>query len=212
MIACKPNFLLKDPGVGQGDGGYVLFVGRLSAEKGIATLLGAWEMLGPGRRLKIAGDGPMGNAVSEAVKRCHNVEWLGWRSSAEIVELMQSAVAVVCPSEWYEAFGLVVIEAFATGTPVIASRIGGSSEIIEHGRTGILFAPGDKKELRAAVEWAFTHPLEVGQMRRHARVKYESRYTERQNYSMLADIYQSAVTTKQNDQLQQVPCVSCPKA
>jgi glycosyltransferase involved in cell wall biosynthesis len=199
MIACKPNFVPTDPGVGSGDGGYVLFVGRLSAEKGISTLLAAWQMLSLDRKLKIAGDGPMRTSVGELANRCSNIEWLGRRSDAEVFDLMRSAVAVVCPSEWYEGFPLVVIEAFASGAPVIASRIGGLGEIIEHGRTGLLFAPGSAKGLVEAIEWAFTHSSEMGLMRRSARAEYETKYTPERNYRMLMDIYRSAGVVTSDD-------------
>ena len=191
-ISCKSNFLQADPGVGSGCGGYALFVGRLSPEKGISTLLATWQMLGGDRKLKIAGDGPMGTLVSHAAKRNKNIEWVGRCTSEEVYSLMRSSAMVVFPSEWYEGFPMVLAEAFATGTPVIASRIGGLGEIVEHGRTGLLFTAGDARALASAVEWAFAHPLEIAAMRQDARAEYALKYTPDRNYELLMDVYEQA--------------------
>lgn len=191
-VVRKPNFLLSDPGVGSGQGGYVFFAGRLTAEKGISTLLAAWRLLESNCMLKIVGDGPESLAVSEAAKLA-NVEWLGRRSSAEVYALMRSASVVVMPSEWYEGFPVVLAEAFASGTPIIASRIGGLAELVDDGRTGLLFSPGNTNALASALEWVFRHPSELLGMRRNARAEYESKYTADQNYSQLMSIYDAAI-------------------
>jgi glycosyltransferase involved in cell wall biosynthesis len=196
-IVRKPNFLQTDPGIGMGAGGYVLFVGRLSPEKGISTLLAASQMLRSGCQLKIVGDGPEADAVKRATARSENIQWLGRRSSADVYGLMQSAVAVVLPSEWYEGFPVVVAEAFATGAPLIASRIGGLAEIVEHGRTGILFPPGDADALAETLQWVYEHPSNMAAMRRNARAEYESKYTAEQNYRQLMDIYHTVITSHQ---------------
>jgi glycosyltransferase involved in cell wall biosynthesis len=192
-IVRKPNFLHSDPGLGAGDGGYVLFVGRLSPEKGISTLLNAWRMLNLKRKLKIAGDGPMRSVVDEAARRDANIQCLGVCGSGEVHRLMKSAAAVVFPSEWYEGFPMVVVEALATGTPIIASKIGGLGEIVEHQRTGLFFTPGNPKDLSAAVEWIFGHPSELVEMRRQARAEYEAKYTAGHNYRMMMEIYEGVV-------------------
>ena len=123
-IAVKPNFLDPDPGGGDGRGGYALFVGRLSPEKGIATLLKAWSNHPEFPILHIAGGGPLAPAVQEAASRNAHVRWLGQLSSAETLEQMRGARFLVCASTWYECFPLVIVEAFASGLPVIASNLG----------------------------------------------------------------------------------------
>lgn len=134
-IAVKPIFVCPDPRSGEGRGGYALFVGRLSPEKGIATLLAAWKRLGGRVPLKIVGDGPLADEVVKAANGSSGVEWLGYRPVAEVHALMKEACSLVFPSEWYETFSRVVAEAFATGTPVIAANIGAVAELVEHGRT-----------------------------------------------------------------------------
>ena len=96
---------------------------------------------------------------------------------------------MVFPSEWYETFGRVAIEAFATGTPVIASKIGAIAEIVAHGRTGLHFRPGDPHDLGAVVAGAVRTPDLMRNMREAARAEYVAKYTAGTNYSMLLDIY-----------------------
>ena len=189
-IVVKPNFVYPDPGLGEGLGGYALFVGRLSLEKGTGTLLAAWEKLREKIPLKIVGDGPLASQVVKAVERIPGTEWLGRRSSKEVYELMDKAKMLIFPSEWYETFGRVVIEAFAKGTPVIATNIGAVAELVESGRNGLHFAPGNPEDLATQVEWALTHPAELTKMRREARADFEAKYTPEQNYQMLMGIYE----------------------
>ncbi|MEO0935291.1 MAG: glycosyltransferase, partial [Cyanobacteria bacterium J06641_2] len=140
-IVVKPNFINPDPGIGQGKGGYALFVGRLSVEKGLDTLLTAWEHLDKKIPLKIVGDGPLADKVVEAAKRIPEVEWLGRRPMPEVHQLMGEAMFLVFPSKWYETFGRVAVEAFAKGTPVVAANIGAIAELVDSGRTGVHFRP-----------------------------------------------------------------------
>ncbi len=191
-IAVKPNFLHPDPEPGQGQGGYALFVGRLSPEKGVDTLLAAWERLGGRVPLKIVGDGPLSGRVREAASRMPGVEWLGRRPQEEVHEILGEASFLVFPSVCYETFGLVAIEAFAKGTPVIASNLGAMSEVMSHGSTGLHFRVEDPGDLAEKVAWAFENPGELSRMRHEARAEYESRYTAERNYSMLMDIYRYA--------------------
>ncbi|MBE3550736.1 MAG: glycosyltransferase [Brockia lithotrophica] len=188
-IVVKPNFVYPDPGPGEGRGGYALFVGRLSPEKGIQTLLEAWEALDGRIPLKIVGDGPLAEEVSKASQKIRGVEWLGRKPLEEVYALMGEAMFLVFPSEWYETFGRVAIEVFAKGTPVIASDIGAAGEIISHGRTGLHFRPGDPEDLAAKVEWLLCRPRELERMRREARAEYEAKYTAEKNYEQLMAIY-----------------------
>jgi glycosyltransferase involved in cell wall biosynthesis len=193
-IVVKPNFVHPDPGLGRGDGGYALFVGRLSPEKGIGTLLATWQTLADRLPLRIVGEGPMSSEVAKAVDRSPNVEWLGRRSLPEVYELMGDAAFLVFPSEWYETFGRVTIEAFARGTPVIASDIGAIAELITPGQTGYLFRPGDVGDLVAKVEEAMANPATSSRMRKKARSVYKEKYSGERNFTMLMKIYQMAIT------------------
>jgi glycosyltransferase involved in cell wall biosynthesis len=191
-ILVKGNFLDQDPGPGQHDGGFFLFAGRLTAEKGLESLLAAWRRLSPPPPLRIVGDGPLAGWLRQEIPQHPAVEWLGPRSPHEVAQLMGAARAVLVPSAWYEPFGLVVIEAFASGTPVIAARLGALPEIVEHGRTGVLHYPADPEDLAARVEWAWQHPSALADMGRQARQVYEQRYTAQHNYTRLMDIYAAA--------------------
>ncbi|MDR7588877.1 MAG: glycosyltransferase [Armatimonadota bacterium] len=192
-LAVKPNFVYPDPGTGEGKGGYALFVGRLSPEKGLGTLLRAWERLGGKVPLKIVGDGPLAGDVRQAVEQVPGVEWLGRKAREEVYALMGDAAFLVFSSEWYEGFPLVVGEAFARGLPVVATALGSQGSIVHHGRTGLLFRPGDPEDLAAKVEWLLSHPKELTRMRREARAEYEVKYTADRNYQMLMEIYRQAI-------------------
>lgn len=188
-IVVKPNFIHPDPGFGSGEGGYALFVGRLSVEKGLDTILAAWEILGSQIPLKIIGDGPLADQVSKAVERLPKVEWLGRRTMTEVHQLMGEATILIFPSKWYETFGRVAVEAFAKGTPVIAANIGAIAELIDDNCTGLHFRPGDPEDLAAKVEWALSHPRELACMRHEARAEFEAKYTAAESYRRLMEIY-----------------------
>jgi glycosyltransferase involved in cell wall biosynthesis len=195
-IAVKPNFVAPDPGRGQGGGGYALFVGRLAPEKGTGTMLAAWDRLGTRVPLKIVGVGPLRDRVVEAAARQSNVEWLGNRPVEDVHALMRKADMLVFPSQCYETFGRVAAEAFAAGTPVIAANIGAVAELVEHGRTGLKFRPGDPEDLVTQVEWALSHPAELRSMREEVRGEFEAKYTAERNYRALMEIYEAALERK----------------
>jgi glycosyltransferase involved in cell wall biosynthesis len=192
-VVVKPNFVHPDPGPGAHDGGYALFAGRLSPEKGIRTLLAAWERLGPGIPLKIVGDGPLARQVAETANRNPRVEWLGSQPLERVYSLMGGAAVILVPSLWYEGFPRVIVEAYAKGTPVVASDLGALAELVHDGRTGLRFRPGDPEDLAAKVEWAWRHPRELAAMGREARREYELKYTAERNYEQLMAIYRMAI-------------------
>ena len=191
-IVVKPNFVSPEPTVGSGKGGYALFVGRLSVEKGLDTLLAAWEQLGEQIPLKIVGDGPLAADVLKATKRSPHIEWLGRRPMSEVHDLMGEAMFLVFPSKWYETFGRVAIEAFAKGTPVIAANIGAIAEIVAPGKTGLHFEPGVPEDLVNKVKWVLGNPDTMAQMRESARLEFEAKYTSKKNYQQLIEIYTKA--------------------
>lgn len=191
-VVVKPHFVHPDPGVGPGDGGYALFVGRLSPEKGVATLLAAWRQLGRAIPLRIVGDGPMAPDVVRAAEQSPAIEWLGQRTPSEVAELIAHAQLVVAPSECYETFGRAVIEAFAAGTPVIAPDTGALAELVEPGRTGQLFPTADPGALAERVESLMVGRAAAVGMRPAAREEFEAKYTMARNYEMLRRIYETA--------------------
>lgn len=192
-VVVKPNFVEGTAQPGTGAGGYALFVGRLSPEKGIGTLLEAWRQLGGVMPLKIVGEGPLEGEVAAARARDPAVEWLGRRPLAEVYELMGGARCLVLPSEWYEPFGRVAVEAFARGTPVIAAALGGMAEMVDDGRTGRLYPAGDAAALADRMRWALANPDALARMRMAARAEFDAKYTPAQNYRHLMAIYHQAL-------------------
>jgi glycosyltransferase involved in cell wall biosynthesis len=117
---------------------------------------------------------------------------LGKMEPKQVADEMTRASFLVMPSEWYEPFGLTIIEAFSQGLPVIASRLGAMSEIIEDGVTGLHFTPGDAEDIVRKVRWANDHPEDMHRMGRKARKVYEEKYTPETNYIQLMAIYEEA--------------------
>lgn len=191
-VSVKPNFVAPDPGPRSGPGEYALFVGRLSREKGLRSLLRAWRGVDRGIPLRIVGDGPLGAELRAAFNGADspNVRFEGWQSREQTLAAMKAARFLVFPSELYECFPVTLAEAFACGVPVIASRLGAMAEIVEHGRTGLLFEAGNADDLATKVEWAWTHPAEMQEMGRAARAEYEAKYTAERNYRLLMEIYE----------------------
>jgi glycosyltransferase involved in cell wall biosynthesis len=194
-MVVKPNFLEIPKRTRSGAGGYALFVGRLSAEKGVDCLIRAWSESIP-FPLLIAGDGPQKEELEAIIARAglqDRVQLIGRRSRQEVEELMLNAAFLVFPSTWYETFGRVAVEAFAHGVPVVASRLGAMAEIVEHGRTGLLFRPGDPEDLAQQLHCMASDEQKRLDMGLNARREYESKYTPETNYRMLIECYQRAM-------------------
>lgn len=191
-IIVKPNFVHPDPGLGAGGGGFALFVGRLTDEKGVRTLLRAWQEYRPALPLKILGDGPLRDEVS-AASGSSGIEYLGRRPLVEVLAASGQADVLVFPSQWYEGLPRTIVEAYAKGTPVVASRLGSMTELVEEGSTGRLFSPGDAAALADMVR----DGSEFRSMRAAARKRYEMCYTADQNYSMLIAAYKAAIDAAQ---------------
>jgi glycosyltransferase involved in cell wall biosynthesis len=194
-IVVKPNFLRPDPGPRIRDSGYAVFVGRLSPEKGISSLLKAWGDL-PGVPLKIVGDGPMISTVRQFAASTvgTEVEPLGWRSRDAVINILKEASFLVIPSSWYEGFPLTIVEAFACGVPVIGSRLGGIGEIVRHEESGLLVDPENAEALAESVRRLWNDiPFRL-RLGRGARAQFEACYTAERNYEMLMEIFQNAAT------------------
>jgi glycosyltransferase involved in cell wall biosynthesis len=191
----KANFAEPDPGEKLAAGEYALFIGRVDPTKGTRVLLDAWNRLPVKYPLHVVGDGPDRQWMEDQVRelRLSEVIFRGRLSHAEALEAVKGARFTVMPSTWYETFGLCIIESFACGTPVLCSRLGAMSEIVDDHVTGLHFNPSDPQDLAEKVEWAWSHPLELASMGRVARRKYESDYTAEKNYSQLMEIYEQAM-------------------
>jgi glycosyltransferase involved in cell wall biosynthesis len=188
-IAVKPNFVRDQRYSPTASREGALYVGRLSSEKGIQTMLDAWhESPMP---LTIIGDGPLISLVANNAAK--NIHILGRRSTDEVAIAMRNASLLVMPSLWYEGFALVLAEAFSHGLPVIASRLGAMEEIVNDGITGLHFEPGNSDDLALKVKWASNHPGEMQTMGEAARRNYEEKYTPVQNYRILKSIYERSI-------------------
>ena len=190
-IVVKPNFVAAGPMTGGLRSG-VLFVGRLAPEKGIEVLGEAWGNVAhraPALTLRVAGVG----AQDWRLANQHGVTLLGALGKAAVRAEMQRAQVLVLPSIWYENMPLTLIEAYACGLPVIASRIGALAELVEHGETGLLFEPGDARGLADALQWDTSYPAAMLVMGANARARYEARYTPDINYAQTLAVYRSAI-------------------
>jgi glycosyltransferase involved in cell wall biosynthesis len=186
------NALFDPPLAGAGDGGYAVFTGRLSAEKGLRVLLEAWH--GIDIPLKIVGDGPLRPELEVIVRtRALKVEFTGHLDRENVLGLVQRAMLQVVPSQWYEGFPMVLLEAMACGTPVVASRIGSLDEIVLDGITGIKFSPGDAGELAAAVKGLIGEPERLASMRMRARDHFERNYASSGHVTQLTEIYRDVI-------------------
>lgn len=186
-IAVKPNFV----GVARAAetsrrGG--LFVGRLAPEKGVDVLIEALRAL-PNVTLDVIGDGPELPKVTAHPQ----LDALGWLAPDGVQERMRRAAYLVMPSIWYENFPRTLVEAYANGLPVIASRLGAMEELVDHGRSGLLFEPGDASDLARHLAWAEAFPTKMRAMGERAREIYEKRFTPEKNYAQLMAIYRDVL-------------------
>ena len=193
-IVVKPNIIHPDPGMGKGEGDYAVFVGRLSVEKGIDTLLDAWKTLAHKIPLKIVGEGPLADLVAETAAKIPQIEWLGYKPNEEVFDVVGQAKFFIYPSKWNETFSRVAVEAFAKGTPVVAAAgVAAMADLVEPGKTGLHFKIGDAEDLVTQVNWLIEHPEILAQMRLNARKEFERRYTPQENYRQLIAVYQDAI-------------------
>jgi glycosyltransferase involved in cell wall biosynthesis len=175
---------------------YLLYIGRIETLKGLKTLLTAAK--DTGAELKIAGDGSWAPELIKRVSKLSNVEYLGFVSGEPLKQLVQRARAVVVPSEWYETFGLTAAEAKAVGTPVIASRIGGLTEVVRDGIDGILFEPGNALELAAAID-SLKHK-DTFQMGVDGMQDVKTRFSPQTHLAELSRIYNETIAASNQSQ------------
>ena len=194
-ITPKPNFVSGTPEPGEGAKGGrkgVVFVGRLSPEKGVNVLLDAWSRLKSDVELRILGDGPLAPDVAAAAERDRRIVPLGHRDRDAVMDEIGAASLLVMPSVWYETFGLCIVEAYAKGTPVIASDLGAMAELVDE-TTGRRVPPGDAGVLARTVDDLLSAPEQLAAMRRAARARYEASYSAEANYPLLAGVYAEAM-------------------
>jgi glycosyltransferase involved in cell wall biosynthesis len=176
-------------------GKYFLYLGRLSSEKGILTLISAFMMLKDTRaRLLVVGRGPMRDALEEKARKDPRICFKGYLSGDILKETTQNALAVTAPSEWYENAPISILESFAYGKPVIGSRIGGIPEMIDDGINGFLFESGNAIDLKNKLELILgISDKEIREMGKAARQKVEKHFNAELHYKRLIDVYLTAL-------------------
>lgn len=147
-------------------------------------------------QVRVAGAGPLAALLSAGATQPGGLQLLGELRQAEVQQCMARAQALVLPSICLESFPRVLVEAFAAGLPVIASRLGALAELVQQGETGLLFEPGDAQGLAEQMAWAAAHPAELARMGRRARAVYEAEYTPQRNLARLLAIYAEAAEQK----------------
>jgi glycosyltransferase involved in cell wall biosynthesis len=191
-IHVKPNFMA-DPLNGDETGtlGHgAIFVGRISQEKGLFTLMRAWE--GIDYPLMIVGDGPLIAAIKQIAPP--NVQFLGQRPHEETLRLISEAAIFIFPSDWYEGFPLTLLEAMALGRAVLASDLGPRCEMLRGGKAGLLFQSGDPNDLQQKVRYLIANPAYCIELGKAARQVYLEEYTPDKNYLILMSIYKRITT------------------
>jgi glycosyltransferase involved in cell wall biosynthesis len=185
----KPNFVL-DPGeTASGHREGLIFVGRLSPEKGLSHLVRA--LSGSNIQLRILGDGPERAALESQASP--NIIFEGLVSPERVREAMRMAKILVLPSISYDNMPVCVVEAFASGLPVIATRLGSLPEIVADGVTGRLVAPADAAALRETATELLSDPQRLTAMSIAARRRYESHYSPERHLEQLLAIYKDAI-------------------
>jgi len=166
-----------------------VYGGRLSHEKGLNTLLEAVKGLDV--NCQIHGEGPLENEVKrrKESENMYNVTFKGYSRKEKLMEHIKRAMFVVVPSEWYENNPYIIMEAFASGKPVIGSRIGGIPELVIENETGLTFQPGNPHELRNAILYLLNNPNKIIEMGKKARRFVEKKYNPKKYYNELINIY-----------------------
>ncbi|MEA2172838.1 MAG: hypothetical protein QOD00_430, partial [Blastocatellia bacterium] len=189
-IVVLPNVVqVPDEAASPSSGEYAAYVGRLSPEKGLGVLLDAARMTK--LPVRIAGDAFNASSISEGAP--DNVQFIGRVGRGQLGEFLRRARFVVVPSLCFESFNLVCAEAMAHGLPVIASRIGGLAEIVNHMETGMLFNTGDAEELAQDMRRLWQETETVVKMGEAARRKAIAQYSPEVHYSRLLKLYGAAI-------------------
>lgn len=172
----------------------IAYLGRLSREKGLFTLIEAMRGL-PDIKLKIIGEGPLREALGDRVKAdgIHNVEFAGYKTGEELRNEIRKSMAVVVPSEWYENLPFAVLEPFALGKSVIGARIGGIPELIRDNETGLTFESGNSNDLRSKIAYLANNAEKVVHMGHNARLFAEKELNAEKHYEELIEIYSRAI-------------------
>ena len=198
-LIVKANTVTPDPGPQVAPGEYLLFVGRLTVEKGILTLLDAYARLADAPVLRIVGEGPLHAQITERVAtdaRLQRVELIGALPHEQAVACIREARALIVPSQWYEGVPLSLLEAFACAVPVIAGRIGSLAEVVRSGDNGLLFEAGDAADLARVIGLLLRGSERARAFGTRGRECYLARHTLEQGAQALTAIYRDVVAAR----------------
>ena len=196
-IVVKSNFLNDPPEPAYEVGDYLLYIGRLSEEKGVYILLQALASISVDIPLKIAGDGPDRKRLEKyCVDNQLSVEFLGHQNKESLYQYMKLSSMIVMPSLWYEGFPIVLLEAYACGKPVVASRIGSLDELVIEGKTGRKFTPGSPQELARVIKLMMADADLLKTMGVSARSEYDDKYSKSVNIKSLMELYEGLLDNK----------------
>jgi glycosyltransferase involved in cell wall biosynthesis len=191
-VRVRPNAVAAPPKSPPGEARGFLYVGRLTQNKGVPTLLRAWQQEGTLPPLRIVGTGELEEMARDAALTTDTIEYSGPLPHDEVFRAMSRARALLFPSTWYENQPLTILEAFASGVPVIASRLGALPELVRDGETGLLFAPGDAADLAAKVRWATENAAAMRGMGEKALKLYRAEYSPEASIEKLVSLYEEA--------------------
>ncbi len=174
----------------------VLFLGRLVPEKGVATLLEGWAQAAVDAQLIVAGAGPLEEMVRAAAAADPSVTFAGELDHEIARDTLARAELLVFPSEWFEGLGMVLVEAFAAGTPVLASDVGNFCEFVTPGVNGAHFRSGDPASLAGALRHHFTE-ADRPALREGARATYLREFDSDRQIAKLVEVYRAAIADRQ---------------
>ncbi|WP_344525576.1 glycosyltransferase [Streptomyces albiaxialis] len=196
-LAVKHNFVPEPDVRRTGPGEHLLYLGRLAEAKGVRLLMAAWDQLaadgGVDVPLVLAGAGPLEGEVAAWAAGRDDVRYAGLYDPAECRRALARSVAVVAPSTWLEAFGLVVVEAMAAGVPAVAAGHGAFAELVEDGVTGLLHRPGETASLASCLRRITAGPDRNREMGRAARRRYEQGFSPEVGLERLVEGYRAAI-------------------
>jgi glycosyltransferase involved in cell wall biosynthesis len=180
---------------------YFVYAGRLVAVKGVLTLLKAMRHLKTGAQLYVIGEGELEEEAKRYIagNDLLNVHFLGHLQTADLIQIIQRAAFTVAPSEWYENYSMTVIESLACGTPVVGAAIGGIPEQVRDGWNGMLFEPGNARQLAQKMQYLLEHPQDAIRMGRNGRQQVEKINDPQSHYEQTMTVYRRVLADEEKE-------------
>ena len=194
MFEVLPHFQRINPVVESAEDAPLLYFGRLSPEKGVGDLLAAMRRL-PSLRLIIAGDGPERGRLEQLTAELGlaNVQFAGHIRGAELKRAIASSRFTVLPSHAYETLGKTILESYAEARAVVATDLGSRRELVDEGKTGLLYRTGDVEQLAAAIEFLSSRPDLAERMGRAGQEQVRQKHTPEVHYATLVGLYERLI-------------------